>query len=295
MPRKGKGNVSTEGQELLEDKEIWGNEPSLHGAVYESRKRERSNEDGLFMSHQEDQSHPHSLSTGTSGRDRDERLGEWMKMTSIRSQDQRRMLRTNSHTFPTNVWIHKITKGKESDRCDLCRFPNKPWDTSNTLTNPYQQHTSMLTTNVGYDHRLQNGSFHVSQTRNTSRRESFWWMWPDGIAVLPPVGNTAGIFCILEHKRMSDVCDRYLIRSKSTVENQYASLRGTISTVIHRQGWRVEQISFITGARSVDKQDLSKNLKFFRVPEVSINSMYSKLVMRTFDVTLNREYCQMHV
>ncbi len=125
--------------------------------------------------------------------------------------------------------------------------------------------------------------------------ESFWWMWPDGIAVLPPVGNTAGIFCILEHKRMSDVCDRYLIRVKSTVENQYVSLRGVISTVIHRQGWQVEQISFITGARSVDKQDLIKNLKFFRVPEVSINSIYSKLVMRTFDVTLNREYCQIHV
>jgi hypothetical protein len=48
-------------------------------------------------------------------------LGEWMKLTSVRSQDQRRMLQTNSHTFPTNAWIHRITKGKESDRCDLCR------------------------------------------------------------------------------------------------------------------------------------------------------------------------------
>jgi hypothetical protein len=52
MPRKGKGNISAEGQELLEDKEIWGNETALHGSVYESRKRERSNEDGLFMPHQ---------------------------------------------------------------------------------------------------------------------------------------------------------------------------------------------------------------------------------------------------
>ncbi len=50
-----------------------------------------------------------------------ELLGEWMKLTSVRSQDQRRMIRVNSHTFPTNVWIHKIMKGKESDRCDLCR------------------------------------------------------------------------------------------------------------------------------------------------------------------------------
>jgi hypothetical protein len=29
-----------------------------------------------------------------------------------------------------------------------------------------------------------------------------WRMRPDGIAVLPPVGNKAGIFCILEHKRI---------------------------------------------------------------------------------------------
>ena len=44
-----------------------------------------------------------------------------MKMTSVRSQDQRKMLQANSHTFPTNAWIHKITKKKESDRCDLCK------------------------------------------------------------------------------------------------------------------------------------------------------------------------------
>ena len=52
-----------------------------------------------------------------------ELLGELMKLTSVSlgSQDQRRMLRANSYTFPTNDWIHKITKGKESDRCDLCR------------------------------------------------------------------------------------------------------------------------------------------------------------------------------
>jgi hypothetical protein len=91
-------------------------------------------------------------------------------------------------------------------------------------------------------------------------------MRSDGMAVLPPVGNTVGTFCILEHKRMSDFCERYLVRVKSTTENQYVSLRSVISTVIQCQDWKVEQFSFITGARSVDKQDLSKNLKFFRVP-----------------------------
>ena len=31
------------------------------------------------------------------------------------------MLQANSQTFPTNSWRHKITKGRESDRYDLCR------------------------------------------------------------------------------------------------------------------------------------------------------------------------------
>ncbi len=130
--------------------------------------------------------------------------------------------------------------------------------------------------------------------KETVVKESFWRIRPDGITVLPPVGNTTGIFCILEHKRMSDVYDQYLIRTKNTTENQYASPPGDrhISTVIHRQAWKVEQVSFITGApRSVDKQDLSKNLKFFRVPEASINSIYSKLAMRVFDVYANILKC----
>ncbi len=37
----------------------------------------------------------------------------------------------------------------------------------------------------------------------------------------------------------------------------------------------------------MDKQDLNKNLKFFRVQEASINSIYSKLAMRAFDVYVN--------
>ncbi len=82
-----------------------------------------------------------------------------------------------------------------------------------------------------------------------------------------------------------------MIRVKSTAENQYVSLRSAISTLIQGQVWKVEQVSFITGARSVDKQDLSKNLKFFRVPETSINSVYSKLAMRVFDVYTNIVKC----
>ncbi len=122
-------------------------------------------------------------------------------------------------------------------------------------------------------------------------KESFWRMRPDGIAVLPPAGNKADIFCILEHKRMSDCCEHYLVRAKKTADNQYASLHSAISTVMQRQGWKVDQVSFITGTRSVDKRDFRKSLKFFGVPEASISSTYSKLAMRTFDVYANILKC----
>ncbi len=64
-------------------------------------------------------------------------------------------------------------------------------------------------------------------------------------------------------------------------------LHSDISVEIQCEGWRVDQISFITGARSVNKQDLSKNLKFFNVSEASIQSIYSKLTLRVFDVYTN--------
>jgi hypothetical protein len=90
---------------------------------------------------------------------------------------------------------------------------------------------------------------------------------------------------------MSDCCEHYLVRAKTTVENQYASLRSAISTVIQRQSWKVDQVSFMTVARSVDKQDFRNNFKFFGVPEASISSIYSKLAMRTFDVNANILKC----
>jgi hypothetical protein len=53
----------------------------------------------------------------------------------------------------------------------------------------------------------------------------------------------------------------------------------------------VELISFATGSRSVNKQDLWKNLKNFQVAEASIQSIYSKLAMRVFDVYANILKC----
>ena len=49
----------------------------------------------------------------------------------------------------------------------------------------------------------------------------------------------------------------------------------------------MEQISFIAGSRSLNEEDLRKNLKFFQVPEASIEVIGSKLVVRIFDEYAN--------
>ena len=42
-------------------------------------------------------------------------------------------------------------------------------------------------------------------------------------------------------------------------------------------------------------KDLRKNLKFFRAPEASISSVYSKLAMRVFDVYANILKCMFNI
>ncbi len=46
-------------------------------------------------------------------------------------------------------------------------------------------------------------------------------------------------------------------------------------------------VSFIAGARSLNEQDLTKNLGFFKVPQASIESIRSKLDFKIFDEYVN--------
>jgi hypothetical protein len=68
-----------------------GEQNNLLGLIHESRKRKRINEDGSFMYHQKGS----ITSTFTrdwflrEGEGRKLFLGEWIKMSSVRSQDQR--------------------------------------------------------------------------------------------------------------------------------------------------------------------------------------------------------------
>ncbi len=45
----------------------------------------------------------------------------------------------------------------------------------------------------------------------------------------------------------------------------------------------MRQRIFITGARSLNEKDLHENLAYFKVPEVDIESIRSKLTLKKFD------------
>ena len=74
---------------------------------------------------------------------------------------------------------------------------------------------------------------------------------------------------------MSDVTNRYVVRATRVAEEQYDSLRSTLIKTIQHPGWIVEQIRFITGARSLNEEELKKNLEFFKVPNASIEPIRS--------------------
>ena len=56
---------------------------------------------------------------------------------------------------------------------------------------------------------------------------------------------------------------------------------------MQRQGWRVEQVSFIAGARSLNEEELKKNLAYFKVPSTSVEPIRTKLAMKIFDEYTN--------
>ena len=121
IPRNGH-DLTEEGQILLEDPELWLDHSTFLWECHASRKRERTTEDGTFLLH--NKGAITSTFTGdwllTKGESRD-KLGEWLKKTQVRHQDQRRMLESVMHCFPSNFWRNKITNNKESDKCDLCK------------------------------------------------------------------------------------------------------------------------------------------------------------------------------
>ncbi len=106
--------------------------------------------------------------------------------------------------------------------------------------------------------------------------DRLWNKRPDGIAFKMPTKTKAGVICLLEFKRMSDVTSHYIVRAKRVAEAQYASLRSALAITMQRQGWKVEQVSFIAGARSLNEKELKKNLTFDEYENI-LKGMYSIL------------------
>jgi hypothetical protein len=90
---------------LLDDPELWLDRLTFLWECHASRKRDRTTEDGTFLLHKKGAIT--STFTGdwllTEGESRD-KLGEWLKKTQVRYQDQRRMLKSIMHFFPSNFW-----------------------------------------------------------------------------------------------------------------------------------------------------------------------------------------------
>ena len=97
-------------------------------------------------------------------------------------------------------------------------------------------------------------------------QDRLWNKRPDGFAFKMPTETKAGVICLLEFKRMSDVTSNYIVSDRHVAESQYTSLRSTLVITMQRQGWKVEQVSLIAGARSLNEEELKKNLTYFEVP-----------------------------
>ncbi len=79
---------------------------------------------------------------------------------------------------------------------------------------------------------------------------------------------------------MSDVTDQYVTRAKRVTVGQYVSKKSALEQTLGPQGWLVSQRSLITGARSLNEENLISNLACFKVPQTGIESIRSKFVFK---------------
>jgi hypothetical protein len=124
-------------------------------------------------------------------------------------------------------------------------------------------------------------------TEETIAIDRLWNKRPDGFAIQKPTETKGGELVILEFKRMSCVTNQYVKRAKHVAETQYATMKSALQRTIGLQGWTAKQKSFISGARFLNEKDLHDNLAYFKVPEVGIDSIRSKLTFKIFDEYAN--------
>ncbi len=154
MPRKGQGGISEEGQEILEDRDIWTNKTTLHRVIHESNW-----ENGWSWPR-------FGLKT----------KGECYKRILIRSRPTSGFTRLRRKRNQTDATYAKSSGWRKTGSRWRRISLNKPWVISNTPVKSYQQPILILTTNVGdwsmesqHGWQLQNGSSCEFRERNDSR------------------------------------------------------------------------------------------------------------------------------
>ena len=118
-------------------------------------------------------------------------------------------------------------------------------------------------------------------------QDRLWNKRPDGIVFEKTTTTKEGVIWLLEFKRMSDVINHYIVRGKRETETQYESLRSALAKTMQRQDWMVQQVSFFTEVRSLNEEELKRNLEYFKVPSASVEPIRTKLVMKIFDEYAN--------
>ena len=79
------------------------------------------------------------------------------------------------------------------------------------------------------------------------KQARFWRHRPDGFAV----NEREHVIYILEFKRVSDTSDQYVSETQKLAETQHLDVTQGLKSLFKDTQWTVEQISFVTGHKSV--------------------------------------------
>ncbi len=207
------------------------------------------------------------------------------------------MFQSITHSFPSNYCRNKITKGKESDNCDLCKVlqveegrftsddnllpqtlgniqhsgealseihtfvhhhcwwlptqsgQNLGRSSQRSLTYTRRKPSRMPTDNRNWTdpwQRQKRTDTRPAPQGGKSRKKEYGTKSPDRLAIKIPTTEKLDEFVTLDFKRMSDVTDQYVTRSKHVAEAQYESIKSTLKRTLGPQGWLVRLRSVIT-------------------------------------------------
>ncbi len=225
------------------------------------------------------------------------------------------MFQAITNSFPSNYWRHKITKGKESDRCDLCKAPwieeekfttddNLPiqtlghiqhmWETLSTIhTLAHHHYWSLLHTNLARLASSEWGFIWINGEKN------FRTIWTDSVTSrqiprdLDPVRGANSRECSHgsgnetphDSGRRGRMENRYPQGNDSGRKNMEQKTRriNYYSIRVHKVGTRTNACP----PRMVGKPEATRKPSLFQGPSPDMESRRSKLDFQIIDEYAN--------